>query len=256
MMRALYVDSGIYSDLPRIWTNSGLVLTSFIQPTWSSRRWTFAEDTSSSPVSFFDRAAGNWLDEARGRLYTSWIDGNLQNIIKDWVDLDVIISNIDTDQYYITVYYRFDEDDSWTSLGDAKTEPVTKLTFSTSTTGRKIQLRFDFFTNESYNTPQLLGYSLRYIPRPDTKQMFNVQVLIADDLELHNRTKETRSVSTLWSDLVAAREADEAVTFIDPMGTSYSVHVNALARQLVRRREVNNTQVGDAYICTLSLNEA
>jgi hypothetical protein len=256
MMRALYVDSGIYSDLPRIWTNSGLTLTSFIQPTWSSRRWTFAEDTSSSPVSFFDRAAGNWLDEARGRLYTSWIDGNLQNIIKDWVDLDVIVSNIDSDQYFVSVYYRFDEDDSWTSLGDAKTEPVTNLEFSTDTTGRKIQLRFDFFTNESYNTPQLLGYSLRYIPRPDTKQMFNVQVLIADDLELHNRTKETRSVSTLWSDLVAAREADEAVTFIDPLGTSYNVHVNALARQLVRRREVNSTQVGDAYICTLSLNEA
>lgn len=254
--RAMYVDSGIYSDLPRIWTSSHCNVTSFIQPTWTDRRWTFAEDTSASPIEFFDRAAGNWLDEARGRLYTSWIDGNLQNITKDWVDLDVVCSNIDSAEYFISVYYREDEDDSFTKLGDVKTEPLTELSFPSSTYGLKLQLRFDFYTNETYNTPQLLGYSLRYIPRPDTKQVFQCQLVIADNMELHNQTKETKSLSTLWTNLKTARDADEAIAFVDPMGDSHDVHVTTLARQLLERKEINATTVEDTYSVTVAMTEA
>ena len=171
------------------------------------------------------------------------------------MDIDVVADNLDT-EYFISVYYRFDESEAFVKLGDVTTEPVTSLTFPTSTADYKIQLRFDFYTNESYNTPQLLGYSLRYVPRPDTTQVFQIQLVLADRLLLHNGAIESRSVSQQWSDLKAARDADEAITFVDMLGDSYTAHVTNLARQISTRREVNKSKVEDVFIVTVGLTQA
>lgn len=256
MIRAIFVDSGLYSDLPRIWTASQLIVTSWVQPTWSLRRWTFAEDDANSNIKFFDRAAGSYFDECSGRLYTSWIDGGLVNIIKDWISLDVIASNLDTDSYYINVYYRFDEGDAWTLLGKVDTEPAETLDFATSTTSRRVQLRFDFYTTESYNSPELWGFAIRFVERPEPKLYFTIQLILADKLLMHNGSTEQRSVAQQWSDIADARAADEAITFVDSAGVSYTVHVDQITRQRVSQTQVNGVLYENAYALVMGLREA
>lgn len=253
---ALFADSGLYADLPRIWTSSMCALTSFVQPTWTSRRWTFAEDSLDSHVEFFDRASLHWFDECEGRLYTSWIDGDLVNISKDWVDLDVVVDNIDPTEYYIEVRYRFDESAAWALLGRADNEPVTKLSFPGGTVARKIQLRFDFFTNETHNSPYLLGFALRYVARPDTTEISSVQVVISDELELHNNSIEPRTGAKLWEDLNKARDAKESVDYVDLFGRQIRVHISALSLQLGVRKEENRSKTNDSYIAVVQLTEA
>jgi len=253
---ALFADSGLYGNFPRIWTSSMCAITSFVQPTWSSRRWTFGSGKADSEIKYFDRAAGGWMDECSGRLYSSWITGDLLNIIKDWVDLQVIVQNIDPNEFFIKVYYRFSETLPWVHLGDAKEEPVSILAFPNLTATTKIQLRFDFFTNESYSTPHLLGFALRYVPRPDTTELFGCQLSVSDELELRNNAIEPRSGADLWSDLKVARDADEAIEFVDISGIVRMVHVSSLSRQLKQRGDVNRTQTNDAYTVIIEMTEA
>lgn len=252
--RTLYVDSSLFSDIPRVWTTSHCVITSFTQPTWSLRRWTFATDSPASVVKFFDHSSATW-SEKEGRLYTSWIDADLKNITKDWIDLDVVASNLDA-EFYIKVYYRSDENDAFTLLGTVNTMPVATLSFPSSTTGRKLQLRFDLYTNESYNSPVLEGYALRYVPRPEPKLYFTVQVLLADNLQLLNGAPETRSVRQQWVDLEDARKADETVTFISSAGISYTVHVDQITFQRAGTMYFNEDRYANAYVAVIGMREA
>lgn len=252
--RTLYVDSSLFSDIPRIWTTSHCVITSFTQPTWSLRRWTFATDSPASVVKFFDRSSATWTN-MEGRLYTSWIDAGLKNITKDWIDLDVVASNLDA-EYYIKVYYRSDESATFTLLGTVNSMPVATLTFPASTTGRKLQLRFDLYTNESYNTPILEGYALRYVPRPEPKLYFTVQVMLADNLQLLHGAPETRSVRQQWVDLEDARKADETVTYVSSAGISYSVHVDQITFQRAVAMDFNEDRYLNAYVAVIGMREA
>ncbi len=250
---ALFVDSGLYDDLPRIWTSFHGLVTSFAQPTWSLRRWTFSDGTSSSPVEYFDRTPGSYMSECEGQLYSSWISGGLKTIQKQWNDLTVLASNLSA-SYYIKVYYRLTEDGSWTSLGTIQTEPMQKLTFPAATLSRRLQLRFDLYTTESQNSPLLWAYSVRYLPRPTVKQRFQMTLQIGENIELANGAREQKSLATQWTNLVTARSAESAIALVDPEGNSTQVNIEQLFRQRLPSQDVAEGQA--AYSVTVVAVEA
>ena len=251
--KALLVDSGVFSDSPRIWLSSHCVISSFVQPTWTTRRWTYSDRTSSSEVQFFARDSST-LAELAGRLYTSWIDGDLLNVPKYWAEVDVVGANLSASVRYLAVYYRTEETADFTLLANVTTEPVQTVTIGVSS--RKLQLRFDFISTQSYDSPQMLGYALRYTARPDVQERFQFQVLIADDLRLHNGAVDTRTARQQWAALKAARQAQTAVTLLDELGDSYSVHLDQLGKQRQVGVRVNDTTYQVAWIATVGANEA
>lgn len=251
--KALLVDSGVFSDSPRIWLSSHCIVTSFVQPTWTTRRWTYSDRTSASEVQFFTRDSST-LAEITGRLYTSWIDGDLLNVPKYWAEVDVVGANLSASVRYLAVYYRTEETADFTLLSTVTTEPVQTVTIAQSS--RKLQLRFDFISTQSYDSPQMLGYALRYTARPDVQERFQFQVLIANGLRLHNGAVDLRTAATQWSDLKSARQAQTAVTLVDEDGTSYSVHLDQLGRQRQVGVRVNDTRYDVAWIATVGATEA
>lgn len=253
--KAMFVDSGTYSELPRVWTSSGPTICSFIQPTWTTRRWTYATGAATSEVRFWHKDT-TVLGANSGRLYSSWIDANLQNIVKNWVSIDIVSANLHATNQYITVYYRDDEEDSWTSLGNVTTEPVQQLTFTAGTTSRKLQLRFDLTSLLAYESPHFLGYALRYVPLPDVHERYQLQLLLAPDTLLHNGAKESRTAKTQYDALVTARDTKSTITFVDIWGTSHTVHMNQLNAQLFDFMEINDTTIGPGFIAMVGLIEA
>ena len=252
-VRALGVDSGLYNGYPRLWLSWHSVVASAAMPTWSLRRWTFATGDASSPIQFFARSS-TVLDDCDGRLYTSWFDGGLTTIPKKWLDLEVLAANLDANTT-ITVYYRAEEGDAWTSLGACTTDSTT-LTFPTAFAGRRVQLRFDLHTEAAYLTPHLLGYALRYIARPDTKERFQIQVKLAEGMELHNGAEEQRTMAEQWQDLKDARESTASIAYVDIEGVSTLVNIEQLSRQLTRRRGRSKSQFLDSYVATIVAVEA
>jgi len=251
--KALLVDSGVFSDSPRIWLSSHCIVSSFVQPTWTTRRWTYSDRTSASEVQFFTRDSST-LAEVTGRLYTSWIDGDLLNVPKYWAEVDVVGANLSTSVRYLAVYYRTEETADFTLLTNVTTEPVQTVTIGVSS--RKLQLRFDFISTQSYDSPQMLGYALRYTARPDVQERFQFQVVLAKGLRLHNGAVDLRSLATQKSDLKAARQAQTAVTLIDEEGTSYSVHLDQLGFQRQTAVRVNDSEYDVAWIATVGATEA
>jgi len=253
--RAMFVDASLVSVMPRIWSSSHCSIMSFMQPTWSSRMWTFLDQNENHELRIFDKANGPWERKPRGFLYSSWIDGGLINIPKQWADLSVLVSNVSPD-VKISVNYRSDEEGEWQALGSISEGSLGDFSFPHGFSSIKLQLRFDFYTERPTISPLLHGYALRYIPRPDTKMTFQMQLTIADDLELHNGAIEMRSVVEQWRDLVKARNATGGIVFVDPDGTEDFVHIENLSRQLVERKEINDTTVQNIYLVTATFTEA
>lgn len=236
-VRALYVDSGLFGPYPFVWFSSDLVPSYFVQPTWSLRRWTFPD---------VDYSQDGWL-------YTSWIDGNLITIAKDWVDIDVVSTCVDGTA--IELYYRFDEADAWTYLGTVTATGTTRLVFPVGTVSDRIQLAFRLQRTAAETTPMLWGYALRFVPRPIPKQYITVQVVLADQIELITGRDE-RTSAQQWEDLLAARNASEAVPFVDTAGRAYMVHVDQMTRQRVDADELTPARRGHVYVAVIGMREA
>lgn len=247
-MRAIAVDAGLYGALPRVWYSCHAIATSFPDPTWSGRRWTFATSSSDSPVQFFLRSVQN----PGGVLYTSWIDANLINIAKDWIDLDVVATLPSGTS--ITVQYRYDEDSAFQTLGTVTTSPAT-LVFPANSVSTRIQLAFVLTTTTPFSTPQLWGYALRYVHRPQPKLYFTLQLVLADAIDLHTGV-DTRTAAQQWADILAARQATEAVPLVLSDGSTYNVHVDQLTRQMVDVVQLNEAVYKRAYVVVLGLREA
>jgi hypothetical protein len=237
-IRALHVDSSLFGPYPHVWASSDVVVTHFTQPTWSLRRWTFDDMT---------------YTKDGGYLYTSWIDGNLLTIAKDWIDVAIVATCPPGTS--IEVYYRFEDEGLTAVLGTVNASGTSQLAFPVNTVSDRIQLVFKLQTTDPNRTPILWGYALRFVPRPIPKQYITVQLLLADNVELHSG-RDSRSAEEQWADLLAARNATEAISFVDSGGRSYSVHIDQMTRQRVDVDELNSARFRNAYVAIIGMREA
>ena len=135
-----------------------------------------------------------------GEIHTSFFDGQLRTTPKGFVSVGVFARNV-TSARYITVYYRTTLSGDWTSIGRVEADNYpdsTLLPFSTSdfaVGSTAIQLKFEFTTDSSSETPVLEGFSARFINRPRTVYGFNVALEIADKQTIRDNTAETISAT-------------------------------------------------------------
>lgn len=153
-MRSIIIDPGLYGDLPRLWYSCGTQLAYVTMPMATQKRY-----LSINP-GYADY--GIWE--------SSWFDGNLRTIDKDWMSLELDVEHVEPDGPMVYVYYRLQEKAAWTYLGVGTTEGVLTFNFPAQSYGPKIQLRLRLESGSyggQYDTPRVNAVVLKYLERPD-----------------------------------------------------------------------------------------
>ena len=216
LLRSICVEPGWYGNMPRLWYGAGLVTVYVQMPLTTTRRWLWT--------------GADYPTEIGGYWYSSWIDGNIRLTYKDWMTLEIDALGLAYDQFgeridYITVAYRYSDNDGWTTLGEVNTNGLTKLTFGANSYSLKLQLRLHFYTTDRLYSPRVEAIALKYMERPDDIRSMARHYKLADRLENRNGVVVTRSLAQQLADLRTLRQVKEPVTLHTWYGTPYTVHV-------------------------------
>jgi hypothetical protein len=247
MFRSLTIDGGLYGTLPRIWFGSGLQVVYLNMPTQSQKRWLYING---------EIGADFWYS---GYLLTSWIDGNIRTIEKDWCSVEVVCREVGltnaaiVDPGQVTIYWRPDVDTAWSEVGTTTTEGTTTLTFPPLSHSGKCQLKIEltrsFFP---YTTPIVEAVILKYLERPVDSKRFTRTY----DLH-HDRRNGAHSVLSIQEKLQSIsdlRNSPEPIEFYAWWGSHYRVHILDFSFSDQRER-MNDLQDSGSIIVTVNLIE-
>ncbi len=215
MNRTLVVDAGLYGATERLWFNRGLQLCYMQIPTSSQMRWLWDEQ---------DYLTTGWLK-------TSWIDGNLRTVEKDWLAVEVDCEDVGAtaDGQYITIEYRTLEDATWTFIDAVVVEGVSRLALPTGSHSTKIQLRVKLLRNTATehleDTPKCLAVVLKYMERPTDVQMFTVTYEWSSRQLWRNGEPVQMTPGAWLTQLATLRNLAEPFTYYHVAGNSYTCHI-------------------------------
>lgn len=163
-----------------------------------------------------------------GYYQASYYDANLPSIPKLYKEVVIRHDPLVSGQS-ITVWYKFKESDSWTQLTTGVDNSVGSeeqtLSFASGVTSKKISLKV-VLNGGGTDTPTLTEVVMQYSLYPEFKWQWNMRLKAKKNLKLADDTTDSRSASTIRSELEALMETETLYTFIDIDGTSYSVLVN------------------------------
>ncbi|GEM_PF-2868971 len=183
---------------------------------------------------------------AQGWLQSSYFDANLPSINKLYNSIELQHDPLVSGQS-IVVYYKFKESDSWTTLGTSDTVSSTSktLSFASGTVSKKISLKIELNTTTVTGTPKVKEIVMQYSLLPATKWLWTMRVLAKKSLQLLDKTTESRSATTIRSDIETAQAAQQLQTFVDIDGTSYTVLFSEIdqASWVVNQDDVNEDEI-------------
>jgi len=164
--------------------------------------------------------------ENQGYVEFGWFNAGLFGVDKDWRDVTIEAENVD-DGSTLEIFYKLDDDTSYTSLGviddgtvgTAISNNQATLSFGTDTYGKRIKLKVYMATDDPDNTPKVTNVKLKYWTVPDVVWGFQFTLRLTDsDMD--------RSWGTQEDDLITTFEKKEPVTLVDPRGASHTVHLD------------------------------
>jgi hypothetical protein len=223
MARSVIIEPGLYSDAPRLWYTRGLQPTWSYMPTTTLRRW--ERDRESEWMT------SSWAES--GYLETSWFDGNILAVDKNWMDLTLYVLNTgpSPEPGYL-VYWRPNEETGWARLDAYKAidDGAVILSFPVGSYSKKMALRVyltrGYFTSSDYvDTPVVQAIVVRYIERPRDSKAFTTTYELADAGVWRSGEQRNLSLAQQFADLRTLREAKEPLTWTAWWGTSYKVHI-------------------------------
>lgn len=182
-----------------------------------------------------------------GEYQSSYFDANLPSIAKLWNAITIRHDPLVSGQS-LNIYYKFKEADSWTQLTTGVDNSVGSteqtLTFATGTNSKKISLRA-VLNGGGSNTPKLTEVVVQYSLYPDLKWQWNLRLKAKSNLSLADGTQETRSATTIRTDLEALMNSKTLYTFVDVDGTSHNVMVNNIDQPswVVNPDDVNEDEI-------------
>jgi len=168
-----------------------------------------------------------------GWMSTPFLDMNLPQVEKLFREVRVVAEKM-TQDTYIYVFYALNGDDTtWTKLGEIDSEGATVLPLD-NVIGKTIALKFQLLSTkpthisatEYGQTPVLKSWALKYLLRPDPTWSGVLRLLLADNLLLMDGTKETRSATDQWHDLMVAAYKKEPVVFFRPWASQRAIITN------------------------------
>jgi hypothetical protein len=238
MARSIIMDLGLYDDAPRLWFNAGLETVYVKMPDTTTRRW----------------LCTNMDYLSAGNLTTSWIDGGIRTIDKDWLEVQVHATNVGSGagEPYIAIYWRPDEDTPWElvpNLLDTTNHRViapglSTCSFPVNSYGGKAQLNIALYRgtlNSVVVTPIIEAIVLKYLERPKDLRAFTRTYELSHMAD-RSGTARTRTVAAQIADLSTLRNAKEPLTLRTWYGTTYTVHMTdyQAAEQIEWRDDVQD----------------
>lgn len=208
----------------------------------NNRLWlhTYNPNTSSNHLDYYIQLNSNssfpysnFPTTGTHSLYTSRLDMGFRRITKSMPSILVEAENV-TNLRTIKVYYQLDSDGVWILWGTIQNSGVTELTQPGGADSREfnhVQLRFDFATNDSAQTPILDSFTLRFIIRADLKKGFNFNIIAASNLESSPGVQDERTSKEIVNDLWDARNSKPSVEFIDFLGDVRKCYLTTIKEQ-------------------------
>jgi hypothetical protein len=161
-------------------------------------------------------ASNAWRFAPGGYLVSSWIHTHLIDVPKYFSSLKAFARNVNTTDKRIYIDYRLDTDTTWTHLADS---PVTSETASETSlyktdyaTGKKIQIRFRFETNDMTSTPDMIAWVLETVPKVPRRRVFTAPIRLQAYRENIVGGITYESMGTYYQSLVDLVESPEPVT--------------------------------------------
>ena len=114
------------------------------------------------------------------------------------------------------------------------TNPVSGGTNSTLQYNH-IQIRIDFVTDATGQSPILEGITLRFIMRPATLYGHFFNIIAASNLKIGSSHRSLATVREIYTAVNAARASTAPITFVDPFGVSVTGYVASIERRAVER---------------------
>lgn len=212
-VRSLVVEPGWYGEFPRLWFGLGQYVAYVDMPTTTYRRWLIPNC--------------EYVDT--GYLLTSWIDGGIHTVDKDWMTVEIHATachggTSDT----VEVLWRASENDEFVSIGTVTVDDdIQTLYFPTGSYSLKCQLKFvlERSITDATTTPRIEAVVLKYMERPDDVRSLTRVYRLEDRLEMRNGVQVTRSLTQQLEDLRTLRRAKEPLTLTTWYGKTYTVHI-------------------------------
>jgi hypothetical protein len=205
---AVYATSVVGNEY-RVWFGQGKRVAYIRLPNYMRNRW-------------------DWPDadyDTRGAtMVTSWWDGGLKDALKYWNRV-TFFANI-PEGTSIEVYFARDGKDwenldQYSYLGSLNSESIREsgqyvVRFPEGLVAKSIQLILKFATRDSTKTPRLKAYNIESIVRQIPADTYQFRILMADNVQTLNKSRDTRTSEDIWNELVAARAQDQPITISFP----------------------------------------
>lgn len=182
----------------------------------------------------------------QGWYQSSYFDANLPSIDKLYKEVTIKHDALAANQS-VVVYYRFKEDDSWTTLGTSSTLAATEktLSFATATYSKKITLKVELNTVTTTASPKVTEVIMKYTLYPERKWMWTMRLRAKKNLQLFDRSTEARTATQIRSNLEDLMSSQSLYTFVDVDSTSYTVLVQDIDQSswVVNSDDVNEDEI-------------
>ena len=151
------------------------------------RLWIGYEENSVSSMPYYFAFGDTGNDEDDG--YTNdtdayadtvkW-DANLPRVSKRYESIELETRNLGAGGRQITVQYKLDNADAWTTLDTVTDSPIQTLNFPLGTTGKTLELRLTPALTSVGTTPaELHSFRLKAQLRPDATKLYPLTVYLA-----------------------------------------------------------------------------
>lgn len=183
-------------------------------------------------------------------LISSRMSTGFRFVTKSTPSIIVEAQNVTTARYLV-VYYSIDNG-AFTEWGGASAGRVTAngVTTLTNPLGgtddtiqyNYIQIRIDFVTDATGQSPILEGWTLRFIMRPATLYGHSFAIVAAGNLKIGAGGRDLKTVRDIYSGIETARASAAPITLIDPFGVSAQGYISSVERRAVERHGRTNRE--------------
>jgi len=213
MNRSVWLESGLYGNTPRLYFNRGLQVAYVQMPVATRQRW------------LVDNQDYGLL----GYLYTSWFDGGLYTVNKDWLAVEVDVEVCDAYRT-VAVAWRPDTSTAWVAVGSTiVASGLAVLAFPVGSNSLKCQLRIEVGRTDSgsyeLSTPIVRAMVLKYLERPRDIQAFTRTYEWSSRQVWRNGTPVQLSYGAWLTQLSTLRNLAEPFTFTHCSGNTYTCHI-------------------------------
>ena len=151
------------------------------------RLWVGYEEASVSSMPYYFAFGDTGDDEDDGYtndtdIYADTVkwDANLPRVNKRYESIELETRNLGAGGRQITVQYKLDNADDWTTLNTATESPIQTLDFPLGTTGKTLELRFTPALTSVGTTPaEMHSFRLKAQLRPDATKLYPLTVYLA-----------------------------------------------------------------------------